>query len=86
VTLPALAVYAAVYQGISGLLAGLPAVGQPAELTAIHGLVGLAFIAAYLGIESGVYQRSHRLYVTLLNATQPPTETLLTSTEDYNEY
>ncbi|MFD1587276.1 proton-conducting transporter membrane subunit [Halorientalis brevis] len=86
VALPAIAVYAAVYRLIEGLLAGLPAIGQPAELTAIHGLVAAAFVVAYLAIESGVYTHSHRLYVALVNATQPSSETLLTSTEDYNEY
>jgi NAD(P)H-quinone oxidoreductase subunit 5 len=86
VALPTLAVYAAVYRAMEGLLAGLPAVGQPAELTAIHGVAAVAFLAAYLAVETGVYERSHRLYVALLNATQPPSETLLTATEDYNEY
>jgi NAD(P)H-quinone oxidoreductase subunit 5 len=86
VALPAIAVYAGVYRLIEGLLVGLPAVGQPAALTPVHGLVIVAFVAAYLGIESGLYQRSQRLYVALLNATQPPSDTLLTSTEDYNEY
>jgi len=86
IALPALAVYAAVLRAIEGLLAGLPAVGQPAELTAIHGLVAAAFLLTYLAIETGVYQRSTRLYVGLLNATQPDAETLLTATEEYNEY
>jgi NAD(P)H-quinone oxidoreductase subunit 5 len=86
VALPAIAVYAGVYRLIEGLLVGLPAVGQPAALTPVHGLVIVAFVAAYLGIESGLYQRSQRLYVALLNASQPPSDTLLTSTEDYNEY
>jgi len=86
VTLPAIAVYAAVYRGIEAALSGLPAVGYHAELTAVHGLVAAGFLAAYLAIESGVYRRSLRLYVTLVNAAQPRTDTLLTSTEDYNEY
>jgi NAD(P)H-quinone oxidoreductase subunit 5 len=86
IALPAIAVYAAVYRVIEGLLVGLPAVGQPAELTAVHGLVAAAFVVAYLAIESGVYQRSQRLYVVLLNATRPASGTLLTSTEDYHEY
>jgi NAD(P)H-quinone oxidoreductase subunit 5 len=85
VALPAIAVYAAVYRTIEGLLAGLPAVGQPAALTTGHGLVAVAFVAAYLAIESGVYQHSQRLYVALLNASTPPSDTLLTSTEDYHE-
>ncbi|WP_255198528.1 proton-conducting transporter transmembrane domain-containing protein [Halorarius litoreus] len=86
VALPAIAVYAAVYHAIEGLLAGLPAVGQTAALTPVHALLAAAFVAIYLAIESGVYQRSHRLYAALMNASQPPTSTLLTSTEDYNEY
>ncbi|WP_336326551.1 proton-conducting transporter transmembrane domain-containing protein [Halovenus sp. HT40] len=86
VALPAIAVYGVVYRGIEGMLAGLPATGQSAELTVVHGLVGVAFLAAYLAVERGVYTRSKRLYVAMLNATQPPTDTQLTTTEDYNEY
>jgi NAD(P)H-quinone oxidoreductase subunit 5 len=86
VFLPAIAVYAAVYRVVEGLLAGLPAVGEPMALTAVHGVVAGAFVLTYLAVESGVYRRSQRLYVALLNASQPPTNTLLTNTEDYNEY
>jgi NAD(P)H-quinone oxidoreductase subunit 5 len=86
VALPAIAVYAAVYRVIEGLLAGLPAVGGATELTAVHGLVAAAFVVAYLAIESGAYRRSQRLYVALVNATRPAPQTLLTSTEDYHEY
>jgi NAD(P)H-quinone oxidoreductase subunit 5 len=86
VALPALAVYAAVFRAIEGLLAGLPAVGQPAELTAIHGLVAAAFLVTYLAIGTGVYRRSTRLYVALLNTAQPSADTLLTAPEEYNEY
>jgi NAD(P)H-quinone oxidoreductase subunit 5 len=86
VALPAIGVYAAILRAIEGLLAGLPALGQPVALTPIHGLVAVSFLVAYVTIESGVYKRSHRLYVALLNMGTPPSETLLTSTEDYNEY
>jgi NAD(P)H-quinone oxidoreductase subunit 5 len=86
VVLPALAVYAVAYRAIAGLLAGLPGVGYTAALTPVHGLVGLAFLGAYLAVESGAYRRSQRLYVMLLNATEPPSETQLTNTEEYNEY
>ncbi|RLM56770.1 oxidoreductase [Halobellus sp. Atlit-31R] len=86
VFLPAIAIYAAVYRVIEGLVVGLPAVGTPVELTPVHGLVAVAFVLTYLVVESGVYQQSERVYVALLNAAQPPSETLLTSTEDYNEY
>ena len=85
VALPVLAVYAGVYRAVEGALAGLPAVGQPAELTAGHALVAVAFAAAYLGVETGAYRRSRRLYVALLNATHPPSETLVTAREEYDE-
>jgi NAD(P)H-quinone oxidoreductase subunit 5 len=86
VALPAIAVYAGVYRVIESLLVELPAVGQPAELTVVHGVVAIAFVVVYLAIEGRVYQRSQRLYVALLNATQPPSSTQLTATEDYHEY
>jgi NAD(P)H-quinone oxidoreductase subunit 5 len=86
VFLPAIAVYAGVYRLVEGLLIGLPAVGEPTEVTVVHGVVAGAFVLTYLAVESGVYRRSERLYVALLNATQPPTNTLLTNTEDYSEY
>ncbi|MFB6227025.1 MAG: proton-conducting transporter membrane subunit [Halobacteriales archaeon] len=85
VALPAIAVYAAVYGAIEALLPGY-AVGQAADLTVVHGVVAAAFLLSYLAIETGVYERSERLYVGLLNASHPPPETHLTATEEYNEH
>ncbi len=84
--LAAIAGYAAVYTAVTALLAPLPLGSPPTELTPVHGVVAAAFAAAYLAVETGVYERSERLYVALLNAAQPPSGTLLTATEDYNEY
>ena len=84
VALPAITVYALVYRAFSALLGGLPAVGEPAALGTGHVVVALAFIAAYVAVETGVYRRSTRLYVALVNATQPPTNTQLTTTEEYD--
>jgi NAD(P)H-quinone oxidoreductase subunit 5 len=84
--LPSIALYAAVYVAVTALLGGLPLVTAPVALTPVHGVVAAAFLAAYLAIESGVYKRNRRLYVALTNATRPPTETVLTSPEEYNEY
>ncbi len=86
VTLAALAVYAAVYNAVAGLLAGLPAVGQPAELAVVHWFLVGVFLLAYVAIERGFYKHSQRLYVALVNATTPPAGTLLTSTEEYSEH
>ena len=85
-TVPALAVYAVLYRAIEGLLTGLPAVGDPMALPPIHGVLAAAFVAAYLAVETGVYRHSERLYVALVNASRPASDTLLTSPEEYNEY
>jgi len=80
---PAIVVYAVVYEGISGLLT----VGTATtELTLLHGIIAVAFVGIYVGIETGIHEGSQRLYVALLNASQPSSDTVLTSTEDYNEY
>lgn len=86
VFLPAITVYALAYTAISSLLTGLPAVTAPTELTVAHGVVAAVFIAVYVAIETGVHEDSRRLYVALVNASQPASSTVLTSTEDYNEY
>ncbi len=83
---PAIVVYAAVYESISALLSGLPLLTAPTELTLLHGAIAVGFVGIYVGIETGIHERSRRLYVLLLNASRPASETLLTSAEDYNEY
>ncbi|AZH24601.1 proton-conducting transporter transmembrane domain-containing protein [Haloplanus aerogenes] len=86
VFLPAIAGYAAAYHLVTAALVGLPVVTAPAALTPVHGAVAAGFVLAYVAIESGVYRSSTRLYVMLSNAASPPTDTVLTSTEEYNEY
>jgi NAD(P)H-quinone oxidoreductase subunit 5 len=86
VFLPAIALYAAVYRVVGRVLTGVPVVTAPAELTVVHGLVAVAFLGAYLAIETGLYRHSTRLYVALLNATRPPSTTLLTDREEYDAY
>ena len=86
VALPAIVVYAAIFTVISELLADLPGVGYTADLTVAHALVAVGFVVAYIVVETGVYRRSERLYVALMNTTRPPAGTLLNDTEEYNEY
>jgi NAD(P)H-quinone oxidoreductase subunit 5 len=86
VFVPAITVYALVYEGISSVLSGLPVVAAPTELTGLHVVVAAVFLAVYAAMAAGVHERSERLYVALLNASQPASSTLLTATEDYNEY
>ncbi|PAU82637.1 oxidoreductase [Halorubrum salipaludis] len=85
VFLPAIAVYALVYEAVSAVLYGLPVVTAPTELTALHVLVAAAFLVAYAAIEAGVHERSRRLYVALLNGSQPSPDTLLTNTAEYDD-
>ncbi len=59
---------------------------DPMALPPIHGVLAAAFVAAYLAVETGVYRHSERLYVALVNASRPASDTLLTSPEEYNEY
>ena len=80
---PAIVIYAAVYTGVSGLM---PVSPETTELTLLHGIIAVVFVGIYTGIETGIHERSQRLYVALLNAGQPAADTLLTATEDYNEY
>jgi NAD(P)H-quinone oxidoreductase subunit 5 len=86
VFLPAIAVYALVYEAVSGVLSDLPVVAAPTELSALHVLVALAFGAAYVATEAGLHERSRRLYVALVNASRPASGTLLTGTGEYDEH
>ncbi|MFC7228568.1 oxidoreductase [Salinirubellus salinus] len=81
VFLPAVALYAGVYVGVTGLLSDLPVVTAPVVLTPLHWLVVGAFVLAYALAETGVYRRSTRLYVALLNLGQPAPGTLAAGTE-----
>jgi NAD(P)H-quinone oxidoreductase subunit 5 len=86
VFLPAIAVYALVYLGVTTVLDGLAVVAAPTELSVVHGVVAAVFVAVYVAMELGLHERSPRLYVALVNASQPVSGTLLTDTEEYNEY
>jgi len=86
VFMPAIGVYALAYEAISTVLSGLPVVAAPTELSVPHVFVAVGFLAVYVVIERGVHERSQRLYVALLNASQPASSTVLTATEEYNEY
>jgi NAD(P)H-quinone oxidoreductase subunit 5 len=86
VFLPAIALYAAVYTAVTHLLDGLPLVTVPGDLTVVHGAVALAFVVAYVAIDTGVYRLSDRLYVALLNATRPSSETVVTDRGEYDGF
>ncbi len=87
VLLPAVGLYAAVYNGVTALLVGtLPMAVAPTPLTLLHwGLLAI-FVLAYVAVEMGWHRASTRLYVTLLNTSQPVPTTLLHNREQYNAY
>jgi NAD(P)H-quinone oxidoreductase subunit 5 len=84
--LPALGCYAAVYSGVTTLMQGVPMATVPTDLTVVHGaMVGL-FVLAYVAVERGWHRASPRLYVALLNTSQPDPRTILTRRDQYHAY
>ncbi len=85
VVLTAITGYALMFNAISTMLAGVPMTYAPTELTVAHYLVIVLFVGAYLVTELGWHRSSERLYVSLLNVSQPAPSTVLTTKEEYNE-
>jgi NAD(P)H-quinone oxidoreductase subunit 5 len=86
VLLPTLALYAGVYNGVKAFLGGLPGALMPTALTPLHwALIGI-FVLAYVALERGWHRTSTRLYVALLNTSQPMARTLLTQRDQYHAH
>ena len=86
VVLPALVLYASVYNGISVLTAGLPMAVAPVEGSVVHAVIGALFVLAYVAIERGWHHNRTRLYVALLNMSQPSPSTLLNRRHQYHAH
>ncbi|WP_245838548.1 proton-conducting transporter transmembrane domain-containing protein [Natronoarchaeum philippinense] len=76
--LPTIAVYAGIYNGISAMMAGLPMIHPHLEMTPIHWLVLGLFVLGHVALEAGWHRESGRLYVALLNSSQPDPATVPT--------
>lgn len=85
VVLTAIGVYATLFNGISTIIAGVPMTKAPTELTVVHLVVAALFVLSYLATELGWHRSNKRLYVALLNISQPNPDTILTKKEDYND-
>jgi len=85
VVLTAIGTYAAMFNAISTLLSDVPATTAPTKLTVVHYGVAAAFALAYVVTTLGWHRKSRRLYVALVNLSQPDPDTLLTTKEDYND-
>jgi NAD(P)H-quinone oxidoreductase subunit 5 len=86
VLLPSIGLYAAVYKGVGVVLGTLPMAEAPTALTPVHWGFLAVFLLAYVAVEMGWHRTSTRLYVTLLNTSQPVPTTLLHNREQYNAY
>jgi NAD(P)H-quinone oxidoreductase subunit 5 len=86
VVLPALGLYAAVYNGVAALTAGLPMQVAPADGSVVQVLIGGLFVLAYVAAERGWHRASPRLYVALLNMSQPHPSTLTNQRDQYHAY
>ncbi|PSQ88974.1 MAG: oxidoreductase [Bacteroidetes bacterium QH_2_63_10] len=86
VLLPSIGLYAAVYKGVGVLLHSLPMAEAPTALTPLHWILAVVFLGAYVAIERGWHRASTRLYVTLLNSSQPVPTTLLHNREQYHAH
>ncbi|MFC6756620.1 hypothetical protein ACFQER_07880 [Halomicroarcula sp. GCM10025894] len=83
IMIPALALYAGVYNGVYYLLKDLPMVKAGMAMTPVHwALLGL-FLLGHLSVQLGWLQRSRRLYVTLLNAAQADPATIPGQASEY---
>ena len=85
VFLPAIVVYASVYEAVAWAMSDLPVSSAPQELTVVHAAVVAAFLVGYVAVEYDVQTRSERLYVKLLNISQPSPKTVLTDKGDYDD-
>ncbi|SEA24076.1 NAD(P)H-quinone oxidoreductase subunit 5 [Haloplanus vescus] len=78
-TIPTLAVYALVYNAISGLMHDVPAVHTPVAMTPVHWVLLALFVAGHVAVQFGWFQGRPRMYATLLNAAQPDPRTVSTT-------
>lgn len=86
VVAPALALYAAVYNGIAALTTTLPMATAPAEASWIHAVIGALFVLAYMAIERGWHRNRPRLYAALLNTSQPAPATVTNHRTQYHAH
>ncbi|MDX1636653.1 MAG: proton-conducting transporter membrane subunit [Balneolaceae bacterium] len=77
VIIPALLVYAGMFNGVSQLLTTVPMAEVPVAIAWDQITVAVLYLATFLVIELKLYRKSRRLYVYLLNISQPKSNTIL---------
>lgn len=86
VMLPAVSLYALVYNAISTTMHGLPMSHVTLELTTVHWVVLGTFALMQFALLAGWHRQSRSLYTFALNAAQPLSESVLSDRGDYSEY
>lgn len=74
--IPALLLYGIFFEWIAVLLGQLPLTEAATPISAAQIGIGLLYLVTFLAIELDWYRKSRRLYVTLLNMSQPHSETI----------
>lgn len=75
--IPALLVYAVIYNGITTLLAGIPMVEMATPVTWAQIVIGTLYLVSFVIIELNLHHKFDRLYVYLLTISQPKSNTIL---------
>lgn len=77
IIIPALLVYAVIYNGITFLLAGIPMVEMATPITWAQIVIGTLYLVSFVIIELKLHHKFGRLYVFLLTVSQPKSKTIL---------
>jgi len=77
VIIPALLVYAVIYDGITHLLTSIPMVEMATPVTWAQIIIGTLYLVSFLVIELKLHHKLGRLYVYLLTISQPKSNTIL---------
>ncbi|MBO0343285.1 proton-conducting transporter membrane subunit [Flagellimonas profundi] len=70
-------VYSLFYNGVTALLADMPLVVSPIQLSTTQIVFGIVFLVGFFLMKLGIYRRIPWLYVKLLNLSQPHNRTIL---------
>jgi NAD(P)H-quinone oxidoreductase subunit 5 len=68
--------YASIFNGVSLFLADMPKIQEIQTLSLLHLIFAILLILGFFIMKLGVYNRYPRLYVALLNLTQPTKKTI----------
>ncbi|TYP92733.1 NAD(P)H-quinone oxidoreductase subunit 5 [Fodinibius salinus] len=77
IIIPALLVYAVVFELIDTLLTTIPMIQVATPLSWAQIFIGVLYLISFIVIELKLYKKSSRLYVYMLNVSQPKSNTIL---------